>query len=329
MKDQAHAGYMHRGIQTFMKADYASVQDLAGYDVAFVGVPQEYGASYRKGTAEAPAAIRAYSYWDAIQGYRYYDLETERELVANKLTLADVGDVHIAPTNPRASEQAIRDTIKAVRKHAFPLIVGGDHSIAYSTIRGCLAALPEEQRSHVGLLHIDAHLDTEIDYLDMPRIWHGSPFRHLIEEEIIQGENHYALGIRGVIPAYLIDYVQEKQINMYTMPRIRKLGFNAVMRDVIAEMKERFSAIYVSFDIDSIDPAEAPGTGTPKEGGFTTEEALRFVRNLKELPIIGFELVEVAPPLDPSGLTTLVGKNILWHFLNFGLNEWGIGAADY
>jgi len=316
---------MHRGIQTFMKADYVSVDALKGYDVAFVGVPQEYGASYRKGTAEAPAAIRAYSYWDTLSGYRYFDLETERELVANTFTLADVGDVHVTPTNPKASEQAIADAVKTIRQQAFPLIVGGDHSIAYSTIRGCVAALPEEQRGNVGLLHIDAHLDTEVEYIDMPRIWHGSPFRHLIDEGIIKGQNHYALGIRGVIPAYLIDHVQEHQINLYTMPRIRKLGFNAVMRDVIAEMKERFSAVYVSLDIDSINPAEAPGTGTPKEGGFTTEEILRLVRNLKSLPIIGFELVEVAPPLDPSGLTTLVGKNILWHFLSFGLNEKGVG----
>lgn len=314
-----HPGYMQRGIQTFMKADYVALSDLAGYDVAFVGVPQEYGAFYRKGTAEAPAAIRAYSYWDSIAGNRYYDLETERELVANTLRIADVGDVHITPTDPEASQQAIFEAIQDIRQYAFPLIVGGDHSIAYSTIRGCLAALPAEKRQNVGLLHIDAHLDTETDYLDMPRIWHGSPFRHLIEEGVLKGENHYALGIRGVIPAYLIDYVHEQNINLYTMPRIRQLGFNAVMREVIAEMKARCSAVYVSFDIDSINPTEAPGTGTPKEGGFTTEEVLRLVRNLHELPTVGFELVEVAPPLDPSGLTTLIGKNILWHFLSFGL----------
>lgn len=320
MKNLEHEGFFQRGIQTFMKSDYVGLDELEAYDAAVVGVPLDYGASYRQGASLGPKSIREHSYWDAIIDREYIDLESEEVLASHQKNLADLGDIHISPSRPLDNQQRIMDTTQKIREKTFPLIIGGDHSIAYSTIQGCLAALTPEKRESFGVLHFDAHLDMERPYLDMPDAFHGNPFSKLFDEKILKGENHYAIGQRGVIPKYLYDYARDQKVNLFTAPHIRRVGLKQVMNQVIGEMREKYKAVYVSFDIDCIDPSEVKGTGTPLEGGLSSVEVQQFIRSLNSLPIVGFELVEVAPELDKTGFTSIVSCNLLWNFLAFGLN---------
>ena len=188
MKNQSHEGFMNKGIQTFMKSDYVDVNELDSYDVAYVGVPVEYGASYRKGQALAAQSIREHSYWDAVNGSNYFDTQKNEEVVSNHLRIADVGDMHINPTDTIKNQQVIIETVANIRKKCFPLIIGGDHSISYSTIQGVKKSLSKAQQENFGVLHFDAHLDMENEYLDMPSVFHGNPFRKLIEEGVVNGD---------------------------------------------------------------------------------------------------------------------------------------------
>ena len=323
MKNQSHEGFMNRGIQTFMKSDYVTLDDLDKYDVAYVGIPLDYGASYRKGQDLAPKSIREHSYWDGVKESSFYDTRKNEVVNSSSLDIADVGDVHISPTDVLKNQEEIKKTTNSIRKKCFPLIVGGDHSISYSTIQGCKQALPKEKQDSFGILHFDAHLDMEKAYLDMPEIFHGNPFRKLIEQKIIDGKNHYTIGPRGMIPSYLIDFVKDNGVHLYTTPDIRKKNFEQFVKTITTEMREKYKAVFVTFDIDCIDASEVRGTGTPMEGGLSSVECQYFLRELKNVPVVGFELVELSPKLDPSGLSSIISTNLLWNFLSFGMKNKG------
>ena len=142
--------------------------------------------------------------------------------------------------------------------------------------------------------------------------------------EFIRGsDNHYVIGPRGMIPLYLMDFVRKNKVNLYTTPEIRKINFEKFVSKIILEMREKFQAVFVTFDVDCIDSTEMRGTGTPMEGGLSSIECQYFLRELKKLPVVGFELVELAPQLDPSGLSSIISTNLLWNFLSFGLKDEG------
>jgi agmatinase len=320
MKEQKHEEYFDRGIQTFMKSDYVGLRDLQGYDVAFVGAPVEFGATFRKGAAEGPSEIRRYSHWDTVMGEEYYDLDEEASRSSNDIKIADLGDIHVIPTNPRKTGKIISETVEKIRTvDVFPLIAGGDHSIAYYTIRGCLGGLREKE---MAVIHLDAHMDLEDSYLDYPKIHHGSSFRRLIEDGIISGGNLFSVGVRGIIPNDMYRYAREKQVNVYTSNLVRKDGIAKILENIKQKLREcRIKAVYVSLDIDCIDPSEVRGTGTPLEGGLSSEEIFYFVRGLRDIDVVGFEIVELAPKIDSSGFSTLVAVNILRNFLMFGFRN--------
>ncbi|MEI2770832.1 MAG: agmatinase family protein [Candidatus Competibacter sp.] len=321
MKDLPHEGHMKCGIQTFMKSPYVGLDEAYSYDVAFLGIPVEYGMSYRKGAALGPKAVREYSYWDAVSNTEYWDIDTDTQVYAHTLRICDLGDIHITPTNPEVSGARIASTVQEVRKACFPLIIGGDHSIAYWTLKGILQPLADEQRLRIGLLHFDAHLDMERPYIDLPAVFHGNPFRKLIEEGIISGHQHYAIGQRGIVPKYLRDFVHDTGVQMYPMKCLREHGFEHSISRIIEEMRERFNAVYVTCDVDVIDGGIMCGTGTPVSNGLLPHEMEYAVRKLQKILTIGFELVELAPKLDVSGFSTMIACNILWQFLSFGFSQ--------
>lgn len=323
MKNQSHEGVMNRSIQTFMKSDYVGMDGVGQYDVAYIWVPVDQGASYRKGQDLAPKSIREHSYWDWVNGSAYYDTDSWQAVTSNSLRICDVGDVHIAGTEVRANQERIIQAISDIRNKCFPLIIGWDHSISYSTIQGCKNALPPEMKEGLGILHFDAHLDMEKPYLDMPKVFHWNPFSSLIWEGITKGENHYAIGQRWMIPSYLMDFVRDNRVNLHTAPSIKKQDYKAFVDRIVWEMKEKFKAVFVTFDIDCIDATEVRGTGTPMEGWLSSLECQYFLRKLIDLPVVGFELVEIAPNLDKSWLTSVIGTNLLWQFLAFGLQNNG------
>ncbi len=288
-------------IPTFMRAPLAS--DLAEVDIALAGVPFDLGVTNRSGARHGPREIRNMSTTTRavhpVTRINPYDL----------CRVADVGDVRF--NNLFHLEEAIQEIESFFHQiheaGIVPLSVGGDHSITYPILK---AIAPDES---IGLVHIDAHTDTWDTFFGSS-VQHGAPFRRAIEDGCLDPKRMVQIGIRGAQSNTAgWDYSLEKGIRVIFMDEVDRLGIDGV----IAETKRVIGTgpIYLSFDVDGIDPAFAPGTGTPEIGGLTTREALALVRGLGGLKFIGGDVVEVSPPFDPSGNTALVGATIMYEIL--------------
>jgi agmatinase len=288
---------------TFMRLPY--LPDPSGLDVAIVGVPFDGGTSYRTGARLGPREIRAQS--SLIRPYSYF----QKVAPFDRLRIADVGDVDAPPTSIEKAYAAIEQRIDAILEAgAMPLVVGGDHSITLPILRSIA-----RRHGPVGLVQFDAHIDTWDEYFG-GKYFHGTPFRRAIEEGLIARGRFVQIGIRG--PMYGeedFDFHREHQITMIDIDRVKADGVErtiAAMRQVL----EGTGPVYVTFDIDGIDPAYAPGTGTPEVGGLTSHEAQRLIRGLAGLTIAGCDVVEVAPPYDgPGHITSLLAANLMFELL--------------
>jgi guanidinopropionase len=226
--------------------------------------------------------------------------------------LVRVGDLGDAPVNPID----LMDTVRKLEAHydairqagAVPISAGGDHLISYPILRALGKHRP------LGMVHFDAHSDTNDRYFGDNRYTHGTPFRRAIEDGVLDGKRVVQIGIRGSIydPADY-DFANANGVRIIFIEEFVRRGTDDVMAEARAIVGDR--PTYVSFDIDCIDPALAPGTGTPEIGGFTTREAQELVRGLAGLDIVGADVVEVAPPFDPSGMTALVGATMMFELL--------------
>jgi agmatinase len=288
---------------TFMRLPH--VEDPAGLDVAIVGVPFDGGTSYRTGARLGPREIRAQS--SLIRPYSYF----QKVAPFDVLKVADVGDVDAPPTSIEKAYAAIEQAMdRILGAGAIPLAVGGDHSITLPILRSIA-----RRHGPVGLVQFDAHVDTWDEYFG-GKYFHGTPFRRAIEEGLIARGRFVQVGIRG--PMYGeedFDFHREQDITMIDIDRVKAEGVDkviAAMRGVL----EGTQGVFVTFDIDGIDPAFAPGTGTPEVGGLTSHEAQRLIRGLAGLPIVGCDVVEVAPQFDgPSQITSLLAANLLFELL--------------
>jgi agmatinase len=290
---------------TFMRLQERNgTNELDGVDVAIIGVPFDGGVSYRPGTRFAPREIRAQS---SLQ--RPYN-PVMKVSPFHELNVVDHGDVDAPPTSIEDAFQAIEVRIAAVMERSvYPMMVGGDHSITLPALRALAA-----RHGALGLIQIDAHLDTWDEYFEA-KYFHGTPFRRAIEEGLIDGHRMIQIGIRG--PLYTtedLDFQKAHGITVITIDDVKSNGVQDSIRrarEVVGE-----SATYVSFDIDSVDPAFAPATGTPEVGGLTSYEALQLIRGCKGLGSVGFDLVEVSPVYEgPAQITALLAANILFEFL--------------
>ncbi|HEX2445345.1 MAG TPA: agmatinase [Vicinamibacterales bacterium] len=288
---------------TFMRLPH--VEDPAGLDVAIVGVPFDGGTSYRTGARLGPREIRAQS--SLIRPYSYF----QKVAPFDALRVADVGDVDAPPTSIEKAYAAIEQAMdRILGAGVIPLAVGGDHSISLPILRSIA-----RKHGPVGLVQFDAHIDTWDEYFG-GKYFHGTPFRRAIEEGLIARGRFVQVGIRG--PMYGeedFDFHREHDITMIDIDRVKAEGVDnviATMRSVLGGSQ----GIFVTFDIDGIDPAFAPGTGTPEVGGLTSHEAQRLIRGLAGLPIVGCDVVEVAPQFDgPSHITSLLAANLLFELL--------------
>lgn len=288
---------------TFMRLPH--VEDPAGLDVAIVGVPFDGGTSYRTGARLGPREIRAQS--SLIRPYSYF----QKVAPFDALRVADVGDVDAPPTSIEKAYAAIEQAMdRILGAGVIPLAVGGDHSISLPILRSIA-----RKHGPVGLVQFDAHIDTWDEYFG-GKYFHGTPFRRAIEEGLIARGRFVQVGIRG--PMYGeedFDFHREHDITMIDIDRVKAEGVDnviATMRSVLGGSQ----GIFVTFDIDGIDPAFAPGTGTPEVGGLTSHEAQRLIRGLAGLPIVGCDVVEVAPQFDgPSQITSLLAANLLFELL--------------
>lgn len=314
--------YIYAGILTFMGSDFIDEKDIKKYDIVFLGVPCDYGASYRLGSKYAPRQLREYSFWDRVYGQELYDLDHNEYIITNNLKIADLGDVYVNPTNPEENQKNITNQTYKITKDSFPLVCGGDHSITYGSYRGFYKAIKEKYPDfEVGIIHFDAHLDVEDKYLTMPEVWHGNVFRKLIEDGYLNGNNLYTIGPRGVVGKEWYDYVSEQKINLYTANNIKKNGILNIIKEIIKKNKDKKIKFYITFDIDCLDISYVFGTGTPQCNGITPYEADEALRNLKELDICGFDIVELNPELDNSKTSFVIACELIYHFLAFGFNK--------
>ncbi|WP_122076291.1 agmatinase [Pseudophaeobacter sp. EL27] len=289
------------GPNTFMRLPQAT--SLEGLDVAFLGVPMDIGTSWRSGTRFGPKQIRSESAM-----LRPYNMATGAAPF-DSLNAGDIGDLAINTFSLKESLRIIEESYQAILGgNVIPMAMGGDHSITLPILRAIAA-----KYGPVALVHVDAHADVNDDMFG-ERETHGTVFRRAYEEGLIVADKTYQIGIRGT--GYGADDFTEAQGWGFQQFPAQEL-WGRQLHNMGAEIRRDIGTrpVYVTYDIDSLDPAYAPGTGTPEIGGLTTPQALELIRSLKGLNIVGCDLVEVSPPYDTSGNTALTAANLLYELM--------------
>jgi agmatinase len=290
------------GVRTFMRLP--NVQDLENSDAAIVGVPFDTGATFRVGARFGPEAIRSASHL-----LRRYNPSQDVSIFEH-LSVIDYGDVPVVPGYVEASYGRIEEGLKPIqRAEVVPVVLGGDHSIALPELRAAAAV-----HGPLALVQFDSHPDTWDAYFGEKHT-HGTPFRRAVEEGLLRPERSIQVGMRGSTYDEG-DWNDAREIGFNLVPTdaVRKIG----VEETIERIRERVddAKVYVSFDVDFVDPAFAPGTGTPEIGGFTSREAQAFVRGLRGVNIVGCDVVEVYPQYDPAQITALLAANVAHEFLS-------------
>ncbi len=290
------------GVRTFMRLP--NTQDLENSDVAVVGAPFDTGATFRAGARFGPEGIRSVSHL-----LRRYNPSLD-VVIFDHLSVIDYGDVPVVPGYIEASYESIREGLEPIhRAGVVPIVLGGDHSIALPELRAAAAV-----HGPLALVQFDSHPDTWDAYFGQKHT-HGTPFRRAVEEGLLDPSRSIQVGMRGSIYDQG-DWNDAREMGFDLVPTdaVRKLG----IEQTISRIRERVgdAKVYASFDVDFVDPAFAPGTGTPEIGGFTSREAQEFVRGLAGLDLIGCDVVEVYPAYDPAQITALLAANVAHEFLS-------------
>lgn len=321
----------YSGIQTFMKAPLCltSADLQAGaIDVAVGGVPWDGTNTARAGTHLGPQAVRRCdNLWTPPYGRPH--LHTRVDLFEH-LKLADYGDCEVIVGDPKQTYENIRSFVGDIAgAGAIPAIIGGDHGITLPVVQGLIDGQPE---GRLAIIQFDAHTDTA----PLPESGlgnHGTQMRQLIEDGFIAGEALIQLGIRGYWPPPEITaWMEERGIKTHYMAEVQRRGFTAVLETAISEAREVADRVFLTFDVDSADPAYAPGTGSLEPGGFTSREVLWAIRRIAhELELVGMDMVEVSPPYDiPNNITAQLGHRVISEALTgIAMRRAGIQGADY
>ena len=274
-----------------------------GLDACFVGIPLDIGTSNRSGTRLGPRQIR-----DESRMIRPYNMAT-RAAPFDSLQVADIGDVPINTFDLKASVDIITGHYRGILAHgAIPLTLGGDHTLTWPILRAI-----KERHGPVALIHVDAHADIN-ETMFGERVAHGCPFRRAWEDGCLLNDRVFQIGLRGT--GYAAEDFDWARGQGWTVVQAEELWYRSA-----APLMEQVRAVigdapcYLSYDIDSLDPAFAPGTGTVEPGGLSTWQALEIVRGCAGLNLVGCDLVEVSPPYDPSGNTALIAANLLYEML--------------
>ncbi len=294
------------GVPSFMRLpivdfDHDRISDV---DIGIIGVPWDGGTTNRPGARHGPRQLRDLS--TMIRATHPVSRISPFEMT----NCADLGDCPINPAGLDDTMGWVTDFYREVKsRNIIPMTAGGDHLVSLPVLRGLA-----DKSAPLGMIHFDAHTDLFDSYFDGCKYTHGTPFRRAIEEGLLDPKRVVQIGIRGTMyDGEDIEWGRAQGVTIITMDEFAD--------HTIAEVMERARAIvgdsptYVSFDIDCIDPAFAPGTGTPEIGGFTTREAQLLVRRLKGLNLVGADLVEVSPPFDDTGNTAWVGVSMMFELL--------------
>ena len=290
------------GIRTFMRLPH--ITDLQDVDFLIAGVPFDTGGTFRVGARFGPSGIRENSMllrpYNPAQNIEIFDY----------CSGIDFGDLPIVPGYLAESHKMIKNNADVIfQSQSTPVFIGGDHSISLPLLRAA-----KEQFGPLALIHFDAHSDLWHGYFNK-KDTHGTPFRRAIEEKLIDPSLSCQIGLRGPLYDKNDSTMSEDEgLLAITGPELHQIGIDRAIKLV----KERVGdgPAYLTFDIDFLDPAYAPGTGTPEAGGFTGYESIRFIRGLKNIDFIGFDLVEVMPGYDPTQMTCLLAANIIYEFIS-------------
>ena len=291
------------GVRTFMRLP--NVQDLENADVAIVGAPFDTGASFRAGARFGPEGIRSVSH--LLRPYN----PSQRVSIFEHLSVIDYGDVPVVPGFIEESYERISGGLEPIhRAGVVPIVLGGDHSIALPELRAAAAV-----HGPVALVQFDSHADTWDAYFGQ-KYNHGTPFRRAVEEGLLDPSLSIQVGMRGSLyEAGDLEDSRELGFDLVPTDEVREIGIPAVVERIRERVGD--AKVYVSFDIDFVDPAYAPGTGTPEIGGYTGREAQEFVRGLAGIDIVGCDVVEVYPSYDgPGQVTSLLAANVAYELLS-------------
>ena len=293
------------GLPTFMRLPHVSLDEarIQDVEIGIIGVPWDSGTTNRPGPRHGPRQLRDASTMiraeHPVSGVRPYE----------RLNCADLGDVSINPADIEDSMNRITTFYnKVLEKGIKPLTAGGDHLTSLPVLRALADKGP------LGMIHFDSHTDLFHSYFDGTMFTHGTPFRRAVEENLLDPKRVVQIGIRGTqYDSEDLDFANSVGIRVIKIEEF----FDRGIQDVMAEAKEIVGEkeTYVSYDIDFIDPAFAPGTGTPEVGGPNSYEALKVVRELTGVKIVGADMVEVSPPFDPSSNTAFLGVSIMFELL--------------
>ena len=321
------------GINTFMKAPYLEDVRLVGnYDATVMGVPYDGGTTYRSGTRFGPQGIRRISALYSPYNYELgVDLREQMTLCARAAQFAaqfssairrnsptahaahppaphrcDAGDVFTIPANIEKTFDQISNAVAHVAASgSFPVILGGDHSIGFPTVRG-IASVTSKR---IGIIHIDRHAD--IQEKDLDERMHTTPYFHATEIPNVRPENLVQIGIGGwQVPRAAVPIMLQRRTNVFSISDVEDLGVAKVVEMALERAWDGCDAVYLSFDIDSIEPGFVPGTGWPEPGGLMPREALKMVGLIAAEGLCGMEIVEVSPPYDCSDITSLMALRI-------------------
>ena len=317
--------YRFASFPSFCGVPIVPIDELtsSGADVVIIGAPIDWGATYRGGARFGPKAIREADYLDADMHRPHLPTGIDP---FEQFSVVDAGDIEVAPGYLELGLETLADTVERVAEAgAVPIVLGGDHSVTFGNGTG-LARVHGD--GSFGLVHFDAHADTGETNAGQLH-GHGTPMRRLIESGAVPGHRFVQIGLRGYWPGpTTVAWMAEQRMETFLMTEIVERGLTAVVNDAVASCSGSDSkGIFISVDIDVVDPGMAPGTGTPEPGGITSRELLDTVRRLaRELPVIGADVVEVSPPYDgPGQITAFLANRVVLEILN-GMAERKLGA---
>jgi agmatinase len=311
----ARYGAMYGPDVTFLgveRCDLDEPESYADADVVILGAPFDGGTSHRPGTRFGPGAIRTTDYIGQNGSRPSLALRTDG---LKDLKVYDAGDVEMFSGDAVKSLTALRAEVsKVVRSGAIPVILGGDHAIAFPDAGGVADVLGH---GRVSMIHFDAHADT--GDIDFGSLWgHGQPMRRLIESGALRGDRFLQIGLRGYWPGpQVLKWMAEQRMRSYEMSEIVARGLPECLTEAFAIATDDCDGVFLSVDIDVCDPGHAPGTGTPEPGGLSARELLDSVRRIcLELPVVGVDVVEVSPPYDHADITAALANRVVLEALS-------------
>jgi agmatinase len=294
------------------RCDLGQPDTLKGADVVIIGAPYDAGTSYRAGARFGPKMIRTTDYLPHDSSRPHLALRVDP---LRDLRVVDAGDIEMAGVEGRAPLDALENAVHiAAEAGAIPLVLGGDHTITWPDVTGVAAV---KGFGRVSVIHFDAHADTgTIQFGSL--VGHGLPMRRLIESGACRGDRFLQIGLRGYWPEPpTLQWMAEQHMRSFEMHEVVQLGLDAVLTEAFAIAVDDCDGVFVSVDLDVVDPGMAPGTGTPEPGGLTGRQLLDAVRRIAiEMPVVGIDVVEVAPAYDAAEITSFLANRVVLEMLS-------------